>query len=224
MPQTIYTHQLQGSNIRLLQLLPGYTKDILKCRLLEVSLEDKPSYEAISYVWGDRNVTESIVCNGQPMNITVNLAQALRQFRLKPASSQGEEDSALGMDNLVLKEGCTPSRMPPAGSVRTLWADAICIDQTNTGERNHQVRLMKNVFSSASRVIVWLGCDYPVEISHAVDIIKYIHANRSKHASEGPNRITHATVKEYMSMKEIEMPWWTFCERYFTSPWFQRVW
>ncbi|KPM41988.1 hypothetical protein AK830_g4599 [Neonectria ditissima] len=40
---------------------------------------------------------------------------------------------------------------------RRLWIDAICIDQTNIQERNHQVQLMKRIFSGASSVIVWLG-------------------------------------------------------------------
>ena len=38
-----------------------------------------------------------------------------------------------------------------------LWADAVCIDQENVSERNFQVRLMKQVYSSAEQVIIWLG-------------------------------------------------------------------
>ncbi|KAI0886291.1 HET-domain-containing protein [Annulohypoxylon maeteangense] len=40
---------------------------------------------------------------------------------------------------------------------RCLWIDAICIDQGNVQERNHQVQMMKRIFSTASSVIVWLG-------------------------------------------------------------------
>ncbi|KAK0634143.1 heterokaryon incompatibility, partial [Immersiella caudata] len=39
----------------------------------------------------------------------------------------------------------------------TLWVDAVCIDQSNCQERNHQVRMMRRIFSNASSVIVWLG-------------------------------------------------------------------
>ena len=38
-----------------------------------------------------------------------------------------------------------------------LWADAVCIDQENVSERNFQVRLMKQIYSSAEQVIIWLG-------------------------------------------------------------------
>jgi hypothetical protein len=40
---------------------------------------------------------------------------------------------------------------------RTLWIDAICIDQTNMAERNQQVRIMGDVYEMAQRVLVWLG-------------------------------------------------------------------
>jgi hypothetical protein len=42
-------------------------------------------------------------------------------------------------------------------SARRLWIDAICIDQDNVRERNHQVWHMSTIYSSASRVLVWLG-------------------------------------------------------------------
>ncbi|KXJ90493.1 heterokaryon incompatibility protein-domain-containing protein [Microdochium bolleyi] len=38
-----------------------------------------------------------------------------------------------------------------------LWIDAICIDQANTAERNHQVQQMGQIYRSARRVIFYLG-------------------------------------------------------------------
>jgi hypothetical protein len=40
---------------------------------------------------------------------------------------------------------------------RRLWVDAVCIDQANIPERNHQVAKMADIFSTSSRVLVWLG-------------------------------------------------------------------
>ncbi|KAH8602297.1 heterokaryon incompatibility protein-domain-containing protein, partial [Bisporella sp. PMI_857] len=40
---------------------------------------------------------------------------------------------------------------------RLLWVDALCINQRNVNERNHQVALMKEIFTQAAEVIVWLG-------------------------------------------------------------------
>lgn len=39
----------------------------------------------------------------------------------------------------------------------TVWIDAICINQSDKAERNHQVQLMKKIFSAAERVVVFLG-------------------------------------------------------------------
>jgi hypothetical protein len=44
-----------------------------------------------------------------------------------------------------------------ASEPRIMWVDAICIDQTNTSERNHQVALMRDIYTQAVRVNIWLG-------------------------------------------------------------------
>jgi hypothetical protein len=40
---------------------------------------------------------------------------------------------------------------------RSLWIDAICIDQGNLQERNRQVALMRDIYRAAKRVLIWLG-------------------------------------------------------------------
>jgi hypothetical protein len=40
---------------------------------------------------------------------------------------------------------------------RDLWIDAICINQQDTTEKNHQVRQMHDIYFLASRVLIWLG-------------------------------------------------------------------
>jgi hypothetical protein len=40
---------------------------------------------------------------------------------------------------------------------RTMWVDAISMNQEDTQERNHQVQIMGRIYSAAQRVIVWLG-------------------------------------------------------------------
>jgi hypothetical protein len=37
------------------------------------------------------------------------------------------------------------------------WIDALCINQSNIPERNHQVAQMGDIFGSAQCVHVWLG-------------------------------------------------------------------
>ncbi|GAB7360032.1 hypothetical protein MBLNU230_g7555t1 [Neophaeotheca triangularis] len=44
---------------------------------------------------------------------------------------------------------------------RTIFVDAICIDQTNHEERAQQVKLMGEIYRRAGRVLVWLGPGSP---------------------------------------------------------------
>jgi hypothetical protein len=40
---------------------------------------------------------------------------------------------------------------------RTLWIDALCINQSSNAEKSRQVPLMGDIYESASRVLIWLG-------------------------------------------------------------------
>jgi hypothetical protein len=41
-----------------------------------------------------------------------------------------------------------------------LWIDALCINQNSVKERNHQVRIMGQIYRRAAMVIAWLGLGY----------------------------------------------------------------
>ncbi|KAK0707273.1 heterokaryon incompatibility protein-domain-containing protein, partial [Lasiosphaeris hirsuta] len=40
---------------------------------------------------------------------------------------------------------------------RTLWIDAICINQTDLDEKSQQVAFMPSIYRKCTRVLVWLG-------------------------------------------------------------------
>ncbi|KAH9206220.1 heterokaryon incompatibility, partial [Leptodontidium sp. 2 PMI_412] len=42
---------------------------------------------------------------------------------------------------------------------RTIWIDALCINQENDAEKSEQVRYMYAIYRAATRVIVWLGIE-----------------------------------------------------------------
>jgi Heterokaryon incompatibility protein (HET) len=121
----------QADSFRLLSLLPGLNNSPIECTLRHTrrSAPFQP-YEALSYAWGDPNLTSEILVNGLPLSITRNLEHALRSLR---------QDSAKD------------------GAARTLWVDAICIDQSHVLERNHQVAQMDKIYAGAERVVIWLG-------------------------------------------------------------------
>ncbi|KAI4185415.1 MAG: hypothetical protein LQ346_005895 [Caloplaca aetnensis] len=56
----------------------------------------------------------------------------------------------------------------PSSTPRTLWVDAVCINQNDIGERNQQVALMRDIYTKASQVVAWLGEEHPSD-SAAMD-------------------------------------------------------
>lgn len=40
---------------------------------------------------------------------------------------------------------------------RRIWVDALCINQSNSREKSGQVRLMRRIYSTARKAIIWLG-------------------------------------------------------------------
>ncbi|KAI1384118.1 HET-domain-containing protein [Hypoxylon trugodes] len=55
----------------------------------------------------------------------------------------------------ALEEVLRHFRLP--SEKRSLWADAVCINQSDDDERGRQVRRMNDIYSRASRVLIWLG-------------------------------------------------------------------
>jgi hypothetical protein len=143
-------HDLDASRseIRLLEILDSDNpSSIIRCRQTTVSLLDRPSFAALSYVWGDPHVTENIELDGVTMAVTTSLAAALRHIPKH-------------WDNVWKEE--YPGRGPEP---LRLWADAICINQQDFDERNAQVRLMGSIYPEATIVLSWLEPDGPEPLS-----------------------------------------------------------
>ena len=96
--------------------------------------EKKGLYFSLSYVWGDPGKGENIIVNDEMFTITKNLAEFLRGlYRLQ------ERDPKYAFDTLPV------------------WADAICINQSDLEERSSQVQLMQAIYTHSQCTIAWLG-------------------------------------------------------------------
>lgn len=67
-----------------------------------------------------------------------------------------------------------------ADQPRTLWADAICINQAVDGdeskEKNHQVGMMDEIYRSAYRTVIWLGPGVKGDTDKAYDMLEELAA------------------------------------------------
>jgi hypothetical protein len=117
--------------IRLLLLKPGAFHEVIRLHLFTAELGKLPRYEALSYVWGE-DISEAPVVVGNGLRVCLTANLELALRYLRHPLN-----------------------------ARTLWVDAVCIDQCHIEERNHQVNMMRTIYSSADRVLVWLGAPEP---------------------------------------------------------------
>ncbi|KAH8682699.1 heterokaryon incompatibility protein-domain-containing protein [Xylariales sp. PMI_506] len=116
------------SEVRLLTILPGRHDAELRCLLAAASLDDQPRYEALSYVWGD------------PQRL------ALKDITVNGTPVSITANLASGLRRLRQRR-----------ARRTIWVDAVCINQADPTEKNHQIPLMSRLYESAEAVVIWLG-------------------------------------------------------------------
>lgn len=122
-----YNPLADSNEIRVLELQPRRDDDVIKCTLKHIDIRDQ-TFEALSYMWGPEN-TAPIEINGKLHHVRENLWLALKQLAPKW----------------------------PSQEAKFLWIGAICINQDDISEKSHQVAQMGEIYSMASRVLVWLG-------------------------------------------------------------------
>ncbi|KAI1735701.1 heterokaryon incompatibility protein-domain-containing protein [Xylaria scruposa] len=138
--------------LRLIKILPSNTdEEQVSCLMETFELSEDIQYAALSYVWGDPNITEDVLVNGFTLSVTTNLASALRNFR-QYGFPENEESEKL----------------------EYLWVDAICINQSDDAipERNRRVAFMGQIYSTASSVLCWLGPPDSRRTGTALQIIR----------------------------------------------------
>ncbi|KXH33304.1 HET domain-containing protein [Colletotrichum simmondsii] len=127
----------ENDGFRLLLLEPSAARaDQLRGSLRNTTLAECDydlidPYTALSYVWGTSE----------------------RACRIRLVDGGGREHLfaiTASLDD-ALRDLRDPTR------VRRVWADALCIDQDNVDERNAQVRLMGQIYSTAHSTVIHLG-------------------------------------------------------------------
>lgn len=115
------------------------------CSLTKYYLASAPGYLALSYVWGDPDVTKNITVDGMTFAATTNLFAALEILAI---GSEDEED-------------------------HNYWIDAICINQMDIQERSDQVQMMGDIYKNAKAVVAWIGPEGNGS-TEAIEVMKYM--------------------------------------------------
>jgi hypothetical protein len=187
-----------------MELQPGHGSAPLVCRISIVALENEPQYEALSYTWGDPSDRHDLY--------------------------QEPEGPDASMTTVRIGGGLYEALMQlrdPAKS-RTLWVDAVCIDQENLPERGEQVKIMRKIYSRATHVLIWLGPedDMTAAALHMIAELKNHVASRglsleALRALKDEDPVTEILGLEYHTYSaESLAPLWNLYRR----PWFKRIW
>jgi len=93
------------------------------------------------------------------------------------------------------------------------WIDAICIDQSNLGEKSIQVQRMGNIFASAALVIAWLGPAADESEVALRELMRY-----SYHCPDSYEKLKNTFSGVYAALPFESI------NAFFDRPWFKRVW
>jgi hypothetical protein len=189
------------SEIRIAILLPGQEPDPLVCKLHHFPLKEQIlTYEALSYVWGNLQ---------PPSSILIQLADETQFHTLSVTSNLAAALRTLRQE--------TQSRY--------LWVDAICINQADVTERSAQVTIMRSIYATASRTVIFFG-EQDQYTSTAVEILRRLGDVHIRLLPEPPmhrdpeaieNHLVRKIIKEFDDGPEA-------VAHFLSRPWWSRVW
>jgi hypothetical protein len=159
------------------------------CEINHVSVDKlRCTYTAISYTWGDSTARKSFPC-ADGRSIAIT------------------ESVACLLEYLALESDDF-----------TIWLDAICINQSDISEKEHQVRLMRDIYASATQVLVWLGGPSGDSSSAFLQIKRL-----AKYYKDHPNTDFKSSQDGIQFLENLP-PDWKPLEALLRRPWFQRIW
>ena len=162
----------------------------LWCSFHEVDLQSSQlQYIAVSYYWGDPTPVARLITSN---NQSLPLSRSAHN----------------------ILQGLVP-RYPD----RLYWVDQVCIDQENAIEKSEQVAMMGNIYSSAYRVIAWLGNSYAWGEQALQFVLRlFVLFIRLKHGD--------ATIADLLPQTSVEPDddGWPCLRKLLYHPWFQRQW
>lgn len=171
--------------VRLLSLSPGNFTDPIVCTMTTASLQSRPEYSALSYVWGNvasaNSSANTFDLDAHPVSATFNLLAALRHIR----PSMGNQ----------------PLR---------IWVDAVCINQQDVNERNQQVSMMRDIYACAEQVLIWLGAGDEASDAalDAVPVISTAFGIQDKEKRKQLFGVMHSNSSFFFGLAE-RFPWFS---------------
>jgi hypothetical protein len=113
-------------------------------------------------------------------------------------------------------------------STGLVWADAICINQNDDQEKTRQVRMMRDIYEKAERVIIWLGKEQSGD-GRGFELAKSLYQK-----CDGASYNMYATTYDFEDFDcatrgapnpvPLRSPDWAALFAILSHPWFSRIW
>ena len=121
----------------------------------------------------------------------------------------------------------TLRRMRHQDRKRTLWIDAVCIDQNNIEEKGRQVAFMGEVYQKASCNLIWLG-EEDTETEQALTTIQLLYEDARTETNDFKT-LAETAYDEYgayvISTTGLRVAFDALpLLKFFNRPWFHRLW
>ncbi|ROV92224.1 hypothetical protein VPNG_09659 [Cytospora leucostoma] len=198
---------------RVLELLPGEFDDdiFVRLRVIQLGNEESEPFEAVSYAWGS----------------------AERPHKIYVATNETREGDADARSHYVqvtrnLAQLLRHFRLPD--TTRTIWVDAICINQDDTQERSAQVQLMPLLYRTAAHVLVWLGPEED-DSTWALGTFSWWASKVAVDEISGElvlldssDPVEDAWMADSRTALSPSSREFTSCRKLIERPWFERVW
>ncbi|KAI9780886.1 MAG: hypothetical protein M1839_006513 [Geoglossum umbratile] len=169
----------------------------------------QPAFEALSYTWGSEQDPETAFVD------------------YKYPSRNSEQAIGQRLTTPIRKNLAAALRaLRHTNKSRTLWVDAVCIDQSNGKERGSQVKRMSQLYNLAQRVVVWLGPSTP-STSIAITTLQYLGTQLEVSRNQARYRSPKATEPEFFRAS-TPLPYdettWQAINEIMSCSWFERLW
>ena len=95
--------------------------DTIECRLFVVAFNNAPHFTALSYVWGDPEVTAEIMLDNEPVQVTTNLCDALTRLRART------DHEYIWIDAICIDQSSIPEKNQQVPLMGAIYGEAAIV-------------------------------------------------------------------------------------------------
>jgi hypothetical protein len=187
----------QGRQVRFITVEPGFPEECIKCHVTIVSLLLDPL----------------------PPYETISYVWGNSSLRRSVIVDGHALDVPASTEHVL-------RRMRSTQQARVLWIDSICINQNDKADRDYQVALMCDIYSRATKCLIWIGEVDGEDIEQTFEEFQNLYDE------------ARLRTNNFHTFKETVWPgWWSVygeasgvvvntdsMARFFDRPWFSRLW